>query len=419
MKSAKKSAKWPAKSANVGAKKHAGVVLHTSVSQMEPMWPASPALEEKAIALLKASQHLSGKLHPITQRQIAQLLRLMNSYYSNLIEGNVTHPLDLERAEKNDYSAEPRKRALQIEGRAHIEVQEELEEEVRTSDVDICSASFLRNMHKRLYDKLPEEFRVVRSPKGTALTVIPGEFRRDEVRVGHHIPPAHRSIPEFLRRFGEVYDPNPLGSIRKIIAAAAAHHRLAWIHPFLDGNGRVTRLFTHLYFIRAELDSNGLWSLARGLARRREDYYAALESADAQRYNDYDGRGNLSQRGLDAFVDFLLEVSIDQVQFMSGLLDIDGVLDRLAQYIDLLAIRGEVDETAKYVLMEIFLRGELPRGEVLRLTGTSERTSRRIVQSLVKLELVTSKTPLGPLRLNFPVKAVPILFPSLYPNSAI
>jgi hypothetical protein len=88
------------------------VVPYSSISQMEPMWPAKPALEEKAIELLKVSQELSGNLHPITQRRIAMLLRLMNSYYSNLIEGNVTRPLDLERAQKNDYSTEPPKRSF-------------------------------------------------------------------------------------------------------------------------------------------------------------------------------------------------------------------------------------------------------------------------------------------------------------------
>ena len=416
MKSAKKSARKSAKNAN-GAAKTPRVVLYSSISQMEPMWPANPAIEEKAIELLKASQRLSGKLHPITQRQIARLLRLMNSYYSNLIEGNVTHPLDLERAQNNDYSAEPRKKALQIEGRAHIEVQEEFEEEVRHSSVDVCSADFLVRMHKRFYDKLPEEFKIVRSPKGGLLKAIPGAFREDEVEVGHHIPPAHSSIPQFLERFDRVYSPGLLGSIKRIIAATASHHRLAWIHPFLDGNGRVVRLFTHLYFIRAELDSNGLWSLARGLARRREDYYKSLEGADEHRYNDYDGRGNLSQRGLDDFAFFLLDVAIDQVNFMSGLLDIDGVLDRLSQYIDLLSIRKEVDERAKHILMEIFLRGELTRDEIPRVTGTSDRTSRRITQSLTKLDLVSSQTPLGPLRLNFPIKAVPIIFPSLYPST--
>jgi Fic family protein len=384
---------------------------------MEPMWPAKPALEEKAIELLKQSQELSGKLHPITQRRIATLLRLMNSYYSNLIEGNITHPLDLERAQKNDYSAEPRKRSLQLEGKAHIEVQEEFEAIVRaTPDTNICTSQFLSRMHRSFYGKLPEDFRMVRSTSGKILEVVPGEVRTTDVVVGKHYPPSHTSLPAFLRRFEEVYDSHQLGSVKKIIAAAASHHRLAWIHPFLDGNGRVVRLFTHLYFIQADMDSNGLWALSRGLARRREDYYNALEAADEHRYNDYDGRGNLSQRCLDDFVEFILDVAIDQVGYMSRLLEIDGLLERLSQYVDILAARGALDASAKYVLGEVLLRGELARGEIPRITGKPDRTARRITQSLLKLELLTSESSLSPLRMNFPMKSVPYIFPALFPS---
>ncbi len=421
-KSARKSAKIAAKQPSVAPNSGDGASIspYRLISQMEPLWPARAELEEKAIELLKRSQRLAGGLHPITQRQVARLLRLMNSYYSNLIEGNVTHPLDLERAQHSDYSSEPRKKALQIEGKAHIEVEDLFEAELRNSpDLDVTSPEYLLRMHKAFYDRMPEEFKWVVTVGGETLPVVSGAFRSKDVEVGHHVPPDPSAIPRFMERFHEVYTPGPLGSVRRILAAAAAHHRLAWIHPFQDGNGRVTRLFTQLYFMRADLDSNGLWSLSRGLARKQQEYYAALEAADEHRYNDYDGRGNLSQRGLDDFVSFLLDVSLDQVDFMSGLLDIDGMLERLTQYAELLSIRGELDSSAKYILTEIFLRGELARGDVPRIAGTSERNARRITQRLSKLELVHSETPLGPLCLNFPIKIVPIVFPALSPAAGI
>lgn len=396
--------------------------LYRSISSMEPMWPAESSLarlEEKAVELLKLSQKLSGSLHPITSRQIAALLRVMNSYYSNLIEGYVTHPLDLEKAQKKDFSSDPQKRALQKLGTAHIEVQEKYERIVREdSTINISSSEFLCAIHKSFYEKLPEEFRTVRSPDGRALNVIPGKLRNDNVEVGGHIPPAHSSIARFLDRFEEVYDTANMPAVRKIIAAAVSHHRLAWIHPFLDGNGRVVRLYTHLFLIRSDIDGNGLWTLARGLARKREEYYEALAAADATRYNDYDGRGNLSERGLVQFAEFILDVAIDQVQFMSSILNIDSVLDHLYQYAELQSIRGNLDETAKFVLAEVFLRGEVSRSEVPRLTGKSERTAARINAQLAKLGLVTSVTKLSALRLNFPMEAVPIIFPALYPLGA-
>jgi Fic family protein len=57
-----------------------------------------------------------------------------------------------------------------------------------------------------------------------------------------------------------------LGKSESILGAPAAHHRLAWIHPFLDGNGRVARLMSHATLLDA-LDTGAVWSVARGLAR--------------------------------------------------------------------------------------------------------------------------------------------------------
>ncbi len=244
---------------------------------------------------------------------------------------------------------------------------------------------------------------------------MPGELRNDNVQVGTNLPPDHSRVPRFLERFEEVYDPATLSSLQLIIAAALSHHRLAWIHPFLDGNGRVVRLYTHLFLMRLDIDGNGLWNLSRGLARKRDDYYRMLAAADEKRYNDYDGRGNLSERGLIQFAEFILDVAIDQVQFMSSLLDIDNVLDRLYQYVELQSMRGKLDETAKFVLAEIFLRGEVSRSEVPRITGKSDRSANRINGELTNLGLVTSETKLSPLRLNFPMEAVPVIFPALYP----
>jgi Fic family protein len=85
------------------------------------------------------------------------------------------------------------------------------------------------------------------------------------------------------------------------MAAIASHHRLMWIHPFLDGNGRVARLYTDACFCRLPLPGYGLWNVSRGLARRRDEYMAALTSADAPRRNDYDGRGSLSNDELARF----------------------------------------------------------------------------------------------------------------------
>lgn len=82
---------------------------------MEPMVPeeAARGLEDGAVTLIAQANRLAGRVHPILQESVGALVRSMNCYYSNLIEGHDTHPRDIDRALANNFSAEPRKRELQ------------------------------------------------------------------------------------------------------------------------------------------------------------------------------------------------------------------------------------------------------------------------------------------------------------------
>jgi Fic family protein len=153
--------------------------------------------------------------------------------------------------------------------------------------------------------------------------------------VGYHEPPPQESLKSFLQRFAEFYAPEQHHGALKLVAAAAAHHRLMWIHPFLDGNGRVARLFIEAYLHRIPVHGFGLLSVSRGLARRNVDYKSARSRADARRRNDLDGRGNLSNEGLIAFCGFFLEVCLDQVNYMGDLLRLEELAERIRQYIAL------------------------------------------------------------------------------------
>lgn len=365
--------------------------------------------------LLSESAALGALVHPVTREGLRGLLRQMNSYYSNQIEDHYTHPLDIERALRRDFSMEPAKRALQLESFAHVATQEDIEARLAAEpELDICSEAFLCWIHKQFYERMPEEFRVIKGRQG-AQAVVAGKLRLDDVEVGDHIPPTFQSVPLFLQRFSEAYRFSKLGSVERVFATGAAHHRLSWIHPFLDGNGRVMRLFSHAWLVRAQIAGHGLWMVSRGLARQREQYKEALSVADEPRRGALDGRGNLSDAGLAAFCVFFLKTAIDQVKFMAGLLELDVLLGRLSSYVELRAARGELDVEAKHLLQEALMRGEVPRGEASRITGLGERTARHLLGQLIAENLLWSKTPKGPLRLGFPPSAVPYYFPRLYP----
>ena len=391
-----------------------------SPTQMEPLFPTARAeqLADLAVELVRQSAALGSRLRGPTREAVITLLRQMNSYYSNLIEGHHTQPIDIERAMKQEYAEEPAKRLLQFESKAHIEVQELIEAQLEKSpDINICSPQFLTWIHRIFYERMPAEFRwITDKDEKERHEIVPGELRNREVVVGRHVPPTFTAVNAFLERFATAFDPARLGRVPRVVAAAASHHRFAWIHPFLDGNGRVTRLFTHAYLIKAGVDSHRLWMVSRGFARRRDEYIAALVGADAPRKSDYDGRGNLSDEGLSQFCDFFLQTALDQVTFMAGMLELDRLENRITAYIERRATLNEIDPAGAFLLRDVLLRGEVARGEASRITGKPERTARRIVNTLLEENLLTSETPKGPLRIGFPTKVVGYYFPRLYPE---
>jgi Fic family protein len=309
---------------------------------------------------------------------------------------------------------------------AHIEVQTLIDEWLEdTSNIDVCSSDFLCSIHREFYERVPENFLNIHDPETEkTIRMVPGELRKKLVTIGDHIPPPADTLDLFLKRFEEAYNPEKLLGHKKLMAVAASHHRLAWIHPFLDGNGRVTRLFSYAYMKKVKLESLGLWTISRGLARRSDDYLKKLAVADSSRRGDYDGRGNLSEKGLHDFCEFYFDVAADQISFMKELLQLGNFRDRIMGYVNLRSqnlIPGEetLRAEAKYALANIMVHGEVPRGEMKRITGLGERTARDLTSQLESEELVVSDSHRSPLRFNIPGKVVGYYFPALYPEGSI
>lgn len=201
------------------------------------------------------------------------------------------------------------------------------------------------------------------------------------------------------------------------MAIAAAHHRFNCIHPFPDGNGRVSRLMSHAMALKAGIGAHGLWSISRGLARgleSRTDYKRMMDHADTPREGNLDGRGNLSQRALGEFTLWFLKVCLDQATFMSGLFDLDNLARRLRSFVE----RSDtLKPEASRLLEEALIRGQFERGEASRITGLPERTARRVLNDVVADKLLASATPKGPVSLRFPTESLEALFPRLYPEA--
>lgn len=384
---------------------------------MEPMLPegAHPKLDDLVFELAQKASALAGQVHPIIQLSVGELVRSLNCYYSNLIEGHNTHPWDIERALKEDYSKEPEKRNLQLEAIAHIEVQKMIDEGIAPNEYPLTQ-KYITWLHKEFCKRLPGELLWVENPEsGERIKVIPGKLRKKTVRVGAHIPPLPENLPEFMKRFEEAYKPDRLTKQARVIAAAASHHRLLWIHPFLDGNGRVTRLMSYAILMRESVGSS-LWSIARGLARNVRDYKRLLMEADESRHGDLDGRGTLFQKMLENFCKFFLETCIDQIDYMSSILRLNQFIPRLERYTEEEVANKNLPKGSFYLLREAFLMGEVERSKVRELTGYKERMAREVISALLKKRLLVSSHHKDTLRLGFPLEAVERLFPGLYPE---
>jgi Fic family protein len=389
------------------------------IASMERLVPAegAQALDDEAVALIAESNQLAGRIHPILRESIGDLVRSMNCYYSNLIEGHDTHPRDIDRALANDFSSEPKKRELQREAVAHIHVQK-LIDAGRDPDMWPASAAYAAWLHEEFCSRLPPEMLWVTNGRtDEKLPVVPGEWRRHDVEVGRHLPPEHGKLPRFMARFDSAYQSPTLSKLRKIQTVGAVHHRLLWIHPFLDGNGRVARLMSHALFKRLGIGTS-LWPVARGLARDEARYKALLAQADEPREGDRDGRGNLTQRGLIAFCSFFLNQSVDQIRFMSGLLEPATLLTRIEIHVEEEIRAKRLLPRSFAILREAVIAGEVERSRIPSLIGYQERGARNVTAALVGRGMLTASSHRAPLRLAFPAEVAERWFPNLYPANA-
>lgn len=167
----------------------------------------------------------------------------------------------------------------------------------------------------------------------------------------------------------------------------------------------------------AGIGAHGLWSISRGLARglsSRGEYKLKMDDADSPRRGDLDGRGNLSQAALGEFVLWFLRVALDQVQFMSSLFELNSLSRRLRSYVEL---NDQLKPEAARLLEEALIRGEFERGQIARITGLPERSARRVLSDVVSTGLLAPDTPKGAVSLRFPVEALDVLFPRLFPET--
>jgi len=394
-----------------------------AVSRIEPCGIEDlipEALTDLVVTLRTEAAQIAPAMHPDSIKELRGLVRIMNSYYSNLIEGHNTKPRDIEAALRGAVD-DVENRPLAEEAAAHARVQEWIDDLADADTLpDPFTTEFITEIHRRFYEQMPEALRVVEE-EGRALEIIPGQLREagHDVQVGRHLPPSGDRLPDFLAHFEKRYRGLTRGATGRVLAIPAAHHRLNYIHPFLDGNGRVSRLVSHAMIRKAEIGGHGLWSISRGLARglkERGEYKSWMDAADSPRRGDRDGRGNLSMAALEGFTGWFLTVMLDQIRFTRAIFDLETLRSR---YDALIHDVMPGNERAPALIDHVLRYGALARGDAGLVLRTSERTARNVLKATQEAGFLASRTPKAPVRIAFPLAYRERLFPNLFTDAPL
>lgn len=382
-------------------------------------------LLEMAEEVCLKSAALGAVYPPQVLNAIKSLLRTINSYYSNKIESEGTHPFDIEKASRKIFSGDTKQQQLQKLSLVHIQVQEWIEAMMQADDSDTpFSRAFISEVHRKFYSHPDmEPFLAISTAPGSTnvsetIRMIPGAFRERPVYVGNHTAPEYTEIPTLFTLYESAYKIPPYATqAAKLIYAFSSHHRLTWIHPFLDGNGRTSRLVLDGIFASIRLQGYGLWNISRGLARRSEDYKHYLTVADKVRQGDLDGRGALSLKGLVAYVRFMLEIALDQIVYMEENLKLHTLSGRIEKYVKFSQQKMYPTEPlpkySELLLKELLIAGEMPRGNVSSVIHTSDRTATTLIKKLTEMDYIESDTPKGAIRIKFNAHFASEIFPEL------
>lgn len=403
-----KPLKKPLRKPVVDRAEHPSLMEPLTLSQDRP----KADLDDLVLELVSESASFRSSMPEPFIEALSALVRSMNCYYSNLIEGHDTHPIEIEKARKKDYSDDPEKRNLQLEAEAHIAVQSWIDEGGMTGSA--MSLQNLQEIHRRFYELLPEQLQWTIDPTTKQkIRIIPGALRVLDLKVGRHLSISPGAVPRFMQKYEQTYC--NLNRSATILASAAAHHRLLLVHPFLDGNGRVARLMSYASLLHA-LDTGGIWSIARGLARQQEQYKSHLANCDHIRRGDFDGRGALSESSLEEFTGFFLLTCIDQVKFMKSLVRPDQLRKRVIAWANDEISRKTLPPRTTIVLESLLTSGELPRGDIPAMLNLSPASARRVISGLAEKGVLVSETSRTPVRLAFPATLASSWLPGLFPD---
>jgi hypothetical protein len=135
-----------------------------------------------------------------------------------------------------------------------------------------------------------------------------------------------------------------------------------------------------------------------------------------------DGRGALSNRGLNSFLEFMLDTALDQVEYMGKYLKIDSLGINIEKYVKLsqngLFNNEPLPKYSEILFKELLIKGSIPRGEVAKLIGKSDRTASTLISKLLKADFLQSKSHKEAISPKFNAHFASYIIPELMPQKS-
>ncbi len=217
-------------------------------------------------------------VHPEIFSYLRSILHAVECVASARIEGNRTtleeYVLEIFDKTRGNGSKEERIREVLNINKAVSFVEELFSYDTRR----VIDRSLISEVHKIISDGLVKEG-----------SKRPGEYRNSNVWIkgANFVPPDFTQVPDYMEEWIEVVN-RPIKEQYHLIRLALAHHRLVWIHPFDNGNGRVARVLMYAMLLRDgfNIEVGRLISPSGIFYNNRQLYYDMLSRADTGRKED-------------------------------------------------------------------------------------------------------------------------------------
>jgi Fic family protein len=210
-----------------------------------------------------------------------------------------------------------------------------------------------------------------RDDTGGRMEVVSGSFGREKVE--YVAPPAKRLEAE-MSAFLDFF--NAPAAVDPVIKAAVAHLWFVAIHPFDDGNGRITRAIADMTLARTDAGPQRLYSMSAAIEGARGDYYDALKATTTSENLDL-------TNWIKWFVDRLgravanASATLDNVLFKADFWQANSALDLNARQTKVLNL-----------LLDGDFEGKLTSTKFAKITKTSQDTAARDIADLVSKGLL-------------------------------